>query len=916
MSDFNNEIRDRKMIVIKLTVEFPNGFCVGVGSVGNQIRILRAGNGSFLLPGTSIAGVLRSAFRSWNSQFDCFFGSAPSEKREDQKRPSPLQVEDVLIDPKKEITSNRVSHLRCRHAGSVVDSGLYSVESAPAKTSSVFYLRLNTSDPTLDASLIDPFLKQLAAFFQDGLVFGGNGNRGIGLAQLKDNHPLQIKEYDLTQPKEYACWLNDDYRLRSKSNIEGWQDLKSNSGSADTLTVEWNFEIPSGQDILVSDGKGLDAESEPHRITAADGHDYWLLPGSSLRGLFRNECLRLAAKEGKKIADSLERYEQNGETQGDEIGWLFAKEKKDDEDFLHRIDQKYPLESLFGSLHKKGRLHISDGLSKTENDRKSMEEMAADFTCPVQYRVHVVLDPISGGAIDGALFDNYVLTSGGRIPIQFPIKMIVHHPKEEEVRWLAQTLRSIHLGRLRVGSSKSAGRLSIKKGTLRAHGEYANLFNGICRELNGEWYNPNTASEENVPAADSIADPDPEKRADPPLEGILHVIKKGEKTNYQVTYTNTKGKKEPNKPLYQNKRYFNDNDAVDGDKVCIILEKGQFKEVWIAGKPKTESPKTTGTQVRSGKSNNMPTSTNNLAKAPASILGLPFHNPYTFIPFTKGESPRKAPAPRTIDERETDRFCGVLELELETVSPLMINEGKSKKSENSHKVYSIQTIDQDVIVPATGVRGFLRNLATIATGGPLTVLEEETWLCQGRDLSLPLSHKKEEPLSPVILARIIEPGNSRKEGIIEIGETIYVFARRLEKLWNDSGHNGELPRPGAKGNGTKLWAKVNGETVVSLKGSPDFEHTSEVKLSGRPVKNENKNKNDEDDKREGVFVRPLRRITLPAEYWAAYISRNKHGNHPELRKGELRSGDTDPRFIYCTDPRPLLSLFTIRGSVP
>ena len=56
-----------------------------------------------------------------------------------------------------------------------------------------------------------------------------------------------------------------------------------------------------------------------------------------------------------------------------------------------------------------------------------------------------------------------------------------------------------------------------------------------------------------------------------------------------------------------------------------------------------------------------------------SVLGEAFHNPYTFIPFPNEAPIRREPTPLTIDELkgEQDRFTGVVDLELETLSPLL-----------------------------------------------------------------------------------------------------------------------------------------------------------------------------------------------------------------------------------------------------
>jgi hypothetical protein len=71
-----------------------------------------------------------------------------------------------------------------------------------------------------------------------------------------------------------------------------------------------------------------------------------------------------------------------------------------------------------------------------------------------------------------------------------------------------------------------------------------------------------------------------------------------------------------------------------------------------------------------------------------------------------------------MDETE-DRFTGILELEVTTRSPLLTCNPSAIKEEYGHKTYEALTIGDDVIVPATGIRGSLRTLLPVLTGGTL-----------------------------------------------------------------------------------------------------------------------------------------------------------------------------------------------------
>lgn len=84
--------------------------------------------------------------------------------------------------------------------------------------------------------------------------------------------------------------------------------------------------------------------------------------------------------------------------------------------------------------------------------------------------MHVAVDRVTGGAAEGMLFSNTVLIAGadGKSPV-FEVTMRIEKPKSDnahqrwrdDMRWLAATLQALHLGILRVGSSKSSGRLEL-----------------------------------------------------------------------------------------------------------------------------------------------------------------------------------------------------------------------------------------------------------------------------------------------------------------------------------------------------------------------------------------------------------------------------------------------------------------------
>lgn len=480
-----------------LPLVFPSGVALGEGSDFNLLTIARNGAREPVLRGTALAGVLRHAYRHHlktvgrhmdvDQAVDTLFGSVPkNESRGGTK--SWLQVSDCVLDIGNSSATQRTHHLRSRHTGAVVDGALFSLEACPpnTKTTAALYLREDEDFGRVDAGPLR-ILETLHGLLAEGVTFGGNAARGLGAVTI-DAGKTVYRCYDLTDPTEYAGWLNDDRAWRVNRELPGNGSPIDAEPSAtdDMLKVEFTLAIPRGQDLLVGDGQGLDHEMEPQRVVDAEGRQFWRLPGASLRGMFRAWVTRLAARDEdtkEKPVDSVRRHldHDRGEESddsalkslsGDNLGWCFLLPKDDRKHGVARTD--CPIASLFGSLFQAGRLHITDAYARCSSDNPD------DDLPEEQKRMHVAVDRITGGAAESMLFDNTVLTaySDGRSP-KFQVTMRVQDPSEKEAEWLARTLQALDLGILRVGSSKSSGRLELTE--LWASGRYAVAFHMIER---------------------------------------------------------------------------------------------------------------------------------------------------------------------------------------------------------------------------------------------------------------------------------------------------------------------------------------------------------------------------------------------------------------------------------------------------
>ena len=276
---------------------------------------------------------------------------------------------------------------------------------------------------------------------------------------------------------------------------------------------------------------------------------------------------------------------------------------------------------------------------------------------------------------------------------------------------------------------------------------------------------------------------------------------------------------------------------------------------------------------RAGGSGNTQEKGSNQRAASASHIGEAFHNPYTFIPFPDKVN-RYLPTAITADELkdERHRLSGVLELEIKTISPIMTCRPVPVSDKSDHKTYNALTIGNDVVVPSSGVRGSLRTLMTILSGGTLGYMDEDLWLTQGRDAQLGPNSKMPNVPDKAFLAEVVRPGSGMSPGLIQLGETTL---KKFDELKREI-HDLDRKRP------------TNGKNSLTYKNSKG--DVWKVKLSGRPINSKGK--------KEGLFKANGEILELSEVFWKTYQGRHRHAAQSELRKGDLIW--LEPKNKNCT----------------
>lgn len=439
----------------RVTLEAETPFHVGSGREWREsdAGIASDANGLPCLPGTSLAGVVRSAMsnRLSEKEISSLFGSQDTHRGTGRKGQgsrlsfTPGAIHDMTNKPiiglfdRQKITGDPVlenalrpilrDHARHNESGVVADKGKFDELVVCAGHRFTFEIELagGPQDSAAWSALV-------ALLGSSSLRFGGKTTRGLGKFRAIEIH---TRIFDLSHSPDLEAFIAHPADWSQPMGRE-WEKATSSEAQAHSITLELT---PEGFWMF---GGGLDPDVDmvpvrDRRVhwTGSDGpkeKEYYSLPGSALKGALRHRAIFLAyAEHGFFAGDSDPEAESRKDAALTLVTDLFGSEPGD-----QSTDEK-----------KKGLLQFTDG--KFANGGLPSHDPQHENS---RVQNHVSIDRFTGGARDSALFDEKPLYLGG--PIYWEIGLARSLTSDEQ-NLMEKLFQDLTTGNLPLGGGVGRG---------------------------------------------------------------------------------------------------------------------------------------------------------------------------------------------------------------------------------------------------------------------------------------------------------------------------------------------------------------------------------------------------------------------------------------------------------------------------
>lgn len=449
----------------RVIIEAAGPIAIGSGDKDfiTDAPVLKDVNGLPYIPGTSIAGVIRHAIG--HSEVNKFFGYNDRNKSENSLGSNIIFSNAMMIGNEGKVVEGITEidfsedfykyftalpirqHNSINSKGTVKKGGKFDEQVVYKGCRFCFEIEmLSETKNDLD------FEKVINALHSGELRFGGGTRTGFGEIEIVSLH---LRELDLTKESDLKAYihksssLNDDKFWTNRSKTE-----KDKFKNSDSNWTKYELKLKPDDFFLFGSGFGSDdADMTPvyeSVITWNDNNtpkfekEYVLIPATSVKGAISHRVAFHYNRLSKVFADKL---------------------PKDDFE-KHVGDNNVAVKELFGASGDssdkqqiRGKVILSDILLKKQHFKEKILN-------------HVSIDRFTGGAIDGALFQEEVLYGNN---YEFSLSFLVEDNtySEHVIDAFEAALTDI-----------TRGMLSLGGGVNRGHGSFSGIILKNSKPLN------------------------------------------------------------------------------------------------------------------------------------------------------------------------------------------------------------------------------------------------------------------------------------------------------------------------------------------------------------------------------------------------------------------------------------------------
>ncbi len=414
------------------TLEFrtPYHIASSQGNVETDAGLLRNSNDIIYIPGTSIAGALRSRAQEICGDVDlinAIFGYQDSQ----EGKKSRIYVEDTYLNTYVSTTIKDGVAID-RKLGSARDKAKYDLEISPANLSFPLQIKLEMREG--DGEEMRKLVIALLKDFRDGKIrLGGGKSRGLGSCSF-DFKWYQLNFQDQDKVAKYL--INKDITKLHNKDLE---DYSIETESAE-LVCEIEMEAIDSPFLIKSGQEGDDYDAV-FTTVQKNGSETEYIPGSSIKGVIRAHAEKILRTIGGNACDI---SDSNCNCNKDISDKLPDNATLEDRSKII-LENSCSICKLFGNSYLASRIQFDDAFFEEAPAKKPFD--------------HVAIDRFTGGAMEGKLFSELPVVEG-----KFKIRFVVKNPTPFDKILIAFILRDLMEGfpPVRFGYGKSKGHGELK----------------------------------------------------------------------------------------------------------------------------------------------------------------------------------------------------------------------------------------------------------------------------------------------------------------------------------------------------------------------------------------------------------------------------------------------------------------------